>query len=136
MPAVVANTGTAAGQVSGAAGLSRWRPPLASELYCLGYLCWGHALRDHIPILRGTLSVLRCRQVEPHVREDIALRHATAVTVHQPEILLGECVTLVRREAIPPHRLSIALRHAAAGGILEPELELAEGVTLIRRKAI
>jgi hypothetical protein len=44
---------------------------------------------------------VRCRQIGPHIRQDIVLRHAFAPGVHGPKIDLGKHVAFVSGFAIP-----------------------------------
>jgi hypothetical protein len=77
--------------------LSKWwhsRLPLARELLRLSDLRGGHPGRECISIVRR-ISIMRPRQVEPHVCLRKVLWNAEALSVHQAEIELSSCVALV-----------------------------------------
>ena len=67
-------------------------------------------LCGHFSIFYCSRNALRSRQVEPHVRLDIILRHALAFGEQESEVVLRAGVALVNGEAVPLHRLSVALR--------------------------
>ncbi len=60
------------------------RLPLACEFLRFGYLLWGHVLCEIVSYFCCTFKALRRRQVEPQMYEDVALRHALAIEVHDP----------------------------------------------------
>ena len=64
----------------------------------------------------------------PPYRFGKILRHAAAVLVHGPEVVLGKGVSLFGGLAVPPHRLNVVLRDAAAVGVHEPEIVLSHGM--------
>mgnify|MGYP003596239664 CR=1 FL=1 len=96
----------------------RPRLPLAREFLRLRDLLGRHASCDGVAVARGAVArhrrvEMRGREIEPHVGENIVLRHPDAGGVHDAEIVFGFRVSALRRELIPPGRLGIILRDAA-----------------------
>jgi hypothetical protein len=76
--------------------------PLASELLRLGDLFRGHVVNRQVSKLCRTSEAPCGRQVEPHVGEDIVLRHAPPRFVHEAETgLRGGDVGGVAQQAGP-----------------------------------
>ncbi len=74
----------------------RWlRLPLPRHALCLGKLVRGHPLAGSVAVPEGLVVALRGREVEPHVRQNVVLRHALACGVHDAEVGLGVGVAMV-----------------------------------------
>jgi hypothetical protein len=107
--------------------------PLSRKFLRLGNLRWRHDLCHQITKFFRILIALRRRQVDPHKRPDIVLRHAPAVGVHDADIVLSSGLALVGRLPIPTHRSRIILRDTLAVGVHVPEIELCIGIALVGR---
>src|SRR5262245_39546784 len=68
-------------------------------------------------------SAPRGGKIEPHVRADIVLARALALSIQERQIVLGGGVPLLGGEAVPLGGLGVILRHAAAFLRQEPEIE-------------
>ncbi len=107
------------------------RYPLPSELRRLSDLGRRHAGGYNLTAACCIGIALASRQVEPHVREHIILRHPRAVGVHIPELDLGPCIALLGGETVPAHRLGVILRYAIADLVHAPKVPLGPCTALL-----
>ena len=97
-----------------------------AQFLCSRNLVSGHARPEFVFVLAGQLISLRRSKGQPGIGEHVNLRHARAVGVQEPEVVLRNGLALLGGLAIPLRHLgSIAFRtHAPAVG----EHDLTDGV--------
>src|SRR5712692_7211901 len=77
---------------------------------------------------------MRCSETVPHVGLNIVLLHATALSVHHPQVVLGYAESLIGRESIPSESLGVVRGDAAAVVINHAEVVLGLREPLLRQR--
>ena len=101
-----------------------------AQFLCPRNLVGGHARPEFVFVLAGQLISLLDGKVHPGIGEHVILRHAPAVGVHEPEVILGRGEPLFGGEPEPFHSFGIAFGHAPAVVIHETEVILGRGEPL------
>lgn len=107
------------------------RYPFASKLLRLGYLGRRHAGNCNLTVTCRNGIALASRQVEPHVREHVILRHSFPFTVHPPKAVLGTGMALLGSKSEPARSLGEILRYALSSSVYETEAALGVGIALL-----
>src|SRR5216684_3527211 len=120
---------------------SRLRLPFAHQPLRFRDLRWSQFRSGNIPVSCRISVPHRGRQAEPHVRDDMVLRHAPAVVIHDPEVQLSSCVALGGRKAMigrlskPAHRNRKVPGDTVALVVHDPEIVLGIDFALVRKEA-
>src|SRR5277367_2691032 len=112
------------------------RLPLPRQPLRLGDLVGGHFGGQFVARLLCVVIALRGRQVVPHVGENVVLRDAVALLVHEAEVGLGEGIVLIGRLAVPFRCFAVVLWRAMAVLVHAAQHSLTVLVGLIGRFAI
>ena len=76
------------------------RLPLSGQTLRLCDLCRRHLGGNQVAVLAAIGSPAGTRKIEPHVRQKEVLRHTVAVGIHEPEVVLGVGIALIRCEPL------------------------------------
>jgi len=78
-------------------------------------------------------ALILYRQSIPSDRFLIILGHALAVMIHNPQVVRGPSIPLLRGKAIPPNRFVIILRYASPKEVHIPQAVLGRRIALVRQ---
>src|SRR6185295_6133207 len=86
---------------------------------------------------RLSLIAIQCSgsDIGPHVRENKVLPGAPSPLIHQAQIVLSRCVSLLRRPSVPFQCCLVVLRDALSPGIHHSQIELCRCDALLRKGA-
>ena len=94
------------------------------------------AYRESLAYARGELCTCWCDIRAWGGGFGIVLRHALAVGVHEPELVLCVGIALLGCLPKPSHRLSIVLWHSLTINIYSSKMELRQSISLLGSTAI
>jgi hypothetical protein len=101
-----------------------------------GHFCSYKVASFNPPVTNLLQRGVSCREIKPHVRLDVVLRHALAVLVHVAKIVLGLVKAPIGSLAIPLHCLGIVLWHALALVVHDAKIVLGSRIALVGSLAI